>query len=142
MSFSASGYADGGSYRFHFPDGNASIARLLVRALIPDAIPGHNAEDVVTAQVDYGRLDTGGAPIRMGPRSYELRLGRHIQAELVAFGIKVLGRPEGGLRRRVSYTSLCFFGQRSDTIPLPGTPIFATAVECECLQSVVSDCTA
>jgi spermidine dehydrogenase len=65
MSFSAAGYADGGSYRFHFPDGNASIARLLVRALIPDAIPGHNAEDVVSAQVDYSRLDTGGAPIRI-----------------------------------------------------------------------------
>jgi spermidine dehydrogenase len=30
MSYSAAGYATGGSYRFHFPDGNASIARLLV----------------------------------------------------------------------------------------------------------------
>ena len=27
-------------YFFHFPDGNASIARLLVRKLIPQAIPG------------------------------------------------------------------------------------------------------
>ena len=27
-------------YIFHFPDGNASVARLLVRSLIPDAIPG------------------------------------------------------------------------------------------------------
>ena len=27
-------------YFFHFPDGNASIARLLVRKLIPEAIPG------------------------------------------------------------------------------------------------------
>ena len=31
MSYSAAGYANGGSDRFHFPDGNASIARLLVR---------------------------------------------------------------------------------------------------------------
>jgi len=40
MSYSAAGYANGGSDRFHFPDGNASIARLLVRALIPSALPG------------------------------------------------------------------------------------------------------
>ena len=35
-------------YIFHFPDGNASIARLLVRSLIPDALPGHTMDDVVT----------------------------------------------------------------------------------------------
>jgi len=57
MSYSAAGYADGGSYRFHFPDGNASIARLLVRALMAEAVPGHTAEDVVTAEVDYSQLD-------------------------------------------------------------------------------------
>jgi len=65
MSYSAAGYANGGSYRFHFPDGNASIARLLVRALIPDAVPGQSAEDIVTAQVDYSRLDREGAPVRI-----------------------------------------------------------------------------
>ncbi len=65
MSYSAAGYANGGSYSFHFPDGNASIARLLVRALVPDAVPGHTAEDVVTAQVDYSRLDREDAPIRI-----------------------------------------------------------------------------
>jgi len=65
MSYSAAGYANGGSYRFHFPDGNASIARLLARALVPDSVPGGTAEDVVTAQVDYSRLDREGAPIRI-----------------------------------------------------------------------------
>jgi spermidine dehydrogenase len=65
MSYSAAGYASGGSYRFHFPDGNASIARLLVRALIPEAVPGHSAEDVVTAQVDYSRLDREHSPIKI-----------------------------------------------------------------------------
>ena len=65
MSYSAAGYASGGSYRFHFPDGNASIARLLVRALIPEAVPGHGAEDVVTAHVDYSRLDQENAPVRL-----------------------------------------------------------------------------
>ncbi len=57
MSTTAAGYADGGSYRFHFPDGNATIARLLVRSLIPAAISGHNATDVVKAPTYYAMLD-------------------------------------------------------------------------------------
>jgi spermidine dehydrogenase len=49
-------------YIFHFPDGNASIARLLVRALIPAAIPGHSMDDIVSARADYSKLDQPGAP--------------------------------------------------------------------------------
>lgn len=52
-------------YIFHFPDGNASIARLLVRSLIPAAIPGHSMDDVVTARADYAKLDSEGAPVRI-----------------------------------------------------------------------------
>jgi spermidine dehydrogenase len=52
-------------YIFHFPDGNASIARLLVRSLIPGAIPGQSMEDVVTARAEYGRLDDGKSPVRI-----------------------------------------------------------------------------
>jgi spermidine dehydrogenase len=74
MSYSAAGYANGGSDRFHFPDGNASIARLLVRALIPRAIPGHSAEDIVTAPVHYDRLDADGAPIRIRLNSTVVRV--------------------------------------------------------------------
>jgi spermidine dehydrogenase len=65
MSYSAAGYANGGSYRYHFPDGNASIARLLVRDLIPTAVPGHTVEDVVTARVEYNHLDNSSFPIRI-----------------------------------------------------------------------------
>lgn len=50
---------------FHFPDGNGSIARLLVRALIPEAVPGKDMEDVVTSRVDYARLDTARSPVRI-----------------------------------------------------------------------------
>lgn len=51
MGFTPAGYADtGGSYRLHFPEGNATIARLLVRDLIARAIPGSRAGDVVTAR--------------------------------------------------------------------------------------------
>jgi spermidine dehydrogenase len=52
-------------YEYHFPDGNASIARLLVRALIPAAMPGRTAEDSVLANVDYSRLDRSDSPIRI-----------------------------------------------------------------------------
>ena len=52
-------------YILHFPDGNASVARLLVRSFIPDAIPGHTMEDVVPAQVDYSRLDRAPSPVRI-----------------------------------------------------------------------------
>ncbi|MDH3821713.1 MAG: NAD(P)-binding protein, partial [Gammaproteobacteria bacterium] len=42
---------------FRFPDGNASVARLLVRKLIPEVAPGNTMEDVVTARFDYSMLD-------------------------------------------------------------------------------------
>ena len=53
------------SYTLHFPDGNATIARLLVRALIPDALPGTSAADSVTARADYAKLDRPGQPVRI-----------------------------------------------------------------------------
>jgi spermidine dehydrogenase len=52
-------------YIFHFPDGNASIARLLVRSLIPGSIPGNSMEDVVTAKADYSQLDRSENPVRL-----------------------------------------------------------------------------
>jgi spermidine dehydrogenase len=66
MGYTPSGYKDtGGSATLHFPDGNATIARLLVRTLLPDAVPGHDAEDVVGAHVDYARLDRPDARVRL-----------------------------------------------------------------------------
>lgn len=44
-------------YIYHFPDGNASLARLLVRKLIPSAAPGSTMDDIVLAPFDYARLD-------------------------------------------------------------------------------------
>ncbi len=52
-------------YFFHFPDGNATIARLLVRGLVPEAIPGKSADDVVLARARYAKLDVAGAPARI-----------------------------------------------------------------------------
>jgi spermidine dehydrogenase len=52
-------------YIYHFPDGNASIARLLVRALVPGIAPGNTMEDVVLAKFDYAKLDETNAPVRI-----------------------------------------------------------------------------
>lgn len=52
-------------YIFHFPDGNASVARLLVRSLVPAAVPGTSMEDVVTSRVDYSQLDRDGQGTRI-----------------------------------------------------------------------------
>jgi spermidine dehydrogenase len=90
MGYTAAGYADGGSYTFHFPDGNASIARLLVRNLIPNSLPGDSAEDVVTARVDYSRLDRPGSPVR-------IRLGS------TAVRARNVGDPAGSKEVEIAY---------------------------------------
>jgi spermidine dehydrogenase len=63
-------------YFFHFPDGNSSIARLMVRSLVPEAVPGHSADDIVTTQVRYDQLDQPGKPTRIRLNSTVVRV-RH-----------------------------------------------------------------
>lgn len=48
-----------------FADGNAGLARLLVRELIPAAAPAGPAQQIGAARFDYGRLDEEGAPVRL-----------------------------------------------------------------------------
>jgi spermidine dehydrogenase len=67
---------DAEPYIFHFPEGNAGVARLIVRALIPSALPGTTMEDQVTARLDYGRLDRSGQPTRIRLNSTVVR-ARH-----------------------------------------------------------------
>jgi spermidine dehydrogenase len=67
-------------YIFHFPDGNASIARLLVRYLVPGSIPGHTMEDVVSARADYGKFDQSTSPIRIRLNTTAVR-ARHLGPE-------------------------------------------------------------
>ena len=58
----------------YFPDGNATIARLLVRALIPKAIPGHSMEDGVTSHAAYDRLDGEESKVRIRLNSTVVRV--------------------------------------------------------------------
>ena len=64
-------------YHFHFPDGNASIARMLVRSLVPGSAPGNTAEDIVTANMDYSRLDREDSPVRIRLNSTAVAV-RHV----------------------------------------------------------------
>lgn len=62
-------------YIFHFPDGNAGVARALVRALLPDAVPGTSMESLATARVDYALLDEPGSNnrIRLNATAVDVR---------------------------------------------------------------------
>jgi spermidine dehydrogenase len=89
MGYTPSGYEDtGGSLRLHFPDGNATIARLLVRDLLPGAVPGNSAEDVVTARVNYAQLDRAESAIRLRLNSIAIR-ARHLGDPGIASQVEV-----------------------------------------------------
>ena len=77
MGLEASELDNERKYFFHFPDGNASIARLLVRKLIPEAIPGNSVTDVVTARASYAKLDQKGSPVRIRLNSTAVRV-KHV----------------------------------------------------------------
>jgi spermidine dehydrogenase len=64
-------------YFFHFPDGNATIARLLVRKLIPDVISGSSMPDVILAKANYAKLDDAGSPVRIRLNSTAVRV-KHV----------------------------------------------------------------
>jgi spermidine dehydrogenase len=79
-------------YFFHFPDGNASIARLLVRKLIPDAMAGNSATDIVLARAHYSKLDQPSSPVRLRLNSTVVR-------------VKHIGDPAGAKEVEVAYYS-------------------------------------
>ncbi|MFC7017486.1 NAD(P)-binding protein [Streptomyces viridiviolaceus] len=67
---------------FYFPEGNASLARLLVSRLVPDAFEPRRPDwrEIVTAQADYSRLDHPGnrVRIRLSSTAFQVRNdGRH-----------------------------------------------------------------
>jgi spermidine dehydrogenase len=61
----------------HFPDGTASLARLLVRSLIPAVAGGQGMDDVVTAAFDYSRLDQSESPVRLRLDSTVVRVSEN-----------------------------------------------------------------
>lgn len=61
-------------YIYHFPDGNASVARLLVRDMIPGVASGNTMEDIVMAKFDYSKLDNPSNNIRLRLNSTVVRV--------------------------------------------------------------------
>ena len=91
MTFTPAGYVQGGSDVFHFPDGNASIARLLVRSLVPGSIPGHTAEDIVMARANYAALDKTSNQVR-------------IRLSSIVVGARNIGGPAASKGVEIAYT--------------------------------------
>ena len=50
-------YAAEDPFIHHFPDGNATIARMLVKKMVPTIGPGNNVEEIVLSKFDYSELD-------------------------------------------------------------------------------------
>jgi len=75
---------------FRFPDGNSSIARLIVRSLIPVVAPGKGMEDIVAARFDYDRLDKAESPAR-------------IRLESTVVDVRHLGNPQTAEEVAITY---------------------------------------
>jgi spermidine dehydrogenase len=88
MGVEASGLKNERSFFFHFPDGNATIARLLVRKLIPQAIPGNSAADIVTAKANYAKLDDDSSSVRIRLNSTAVRV-KHLGDAVSAKEVEV-----------------------------------------------------
>jgi len=58
-------YDEDNPYIHHFPDGNATIARALVKKMIPDVAEGNNAEELVLSKFKYAELDKSSNAVRI-----------------------------------------------------------------------------
>jgi len=58
-------YDESNPYICHFPDGNAGVARALVKKMIPEVAVGDGAEALVQAKFDYATLDRDRNPVRI-----------------------------------------------------------------------------
>ncbi|MBZ5557007.1 MAG: NAD(P)/FAD-dependent oxidoreductase [Acidobacteriia bacterium] len=96
------------SYTFHFPDGNASIARLLVSRLIPAALPPgktlQTMETIVQAPMMYERLDEATSDVRIRLKSTVVRVehsGSPARADVVRVAYRRDGKIHGVRGRHV-----------------------------------------
>jgi spermidine dehydrogenase len=86
------------SYQFHFPDGNASLARLLVNRLVPSAFASGKLtmDTIVPAVPDYSKLDEGSSAVRIRLGSTVVRV-QHDGSPERAKGVRVAYLRDGKL---------------------------------------------
>jgi len=85
-------YDEGNPYIHHFPDGNASVARALVKKMIPNVAEGSNAEELLLARFDYAELDKASNLVR-------LRLNSTV------VNVKHVGKAQNASKVSVSYVN-------------------------------------
>jgi spermidine dehydrogenase len=71
-----------------FPDGNAGVARLLIRSMIPQALPGSTAEDSIAGRLRYDEIDRPANDVRIRLSSTVARV-RHLGDPLAAKEVEV-----------------------------------------------------
>ena len=79
-----------------FPDSAANAARLLVRWLIPDALPGRTMDDSILQKINYSALDLPGNEVRIRLSSTAIRakhLGDPVSAKEVEVTYLRDGKP-------------------------------------------------
>lgn len=91
------------AFYFHFPDGNATLARLLVRQLIPAAVSSQSVASAVAARVNYGRLDAPGSSVRLRLLSPVVRVKHKTasgRAPVEITYVQSKGQPQSGMTLR------------------------------------------
>jgi spermidine dehydrogenase len=84
-----------GSFSFHFPDGNASVARLLISRIVPNSFAGtQNMDTIVNAKADYMQLDLPTNPVRVRLSSPVVRV-THEGSANTPTGVLVAYRKDG-----------------------------------------------
>ena len=76
--------------QFHFPEGNAGVARLLVRSLIPEALSARSMADAELVPVQYGRLDDPASPVRLRLSSTVVGVRNNSADSAAADGVEVV----------------------------------------------------
>ena len=68
---------DNGNTDVYFPAGNSDIARMIVRSLIPAALPAGSMADIELKRTDYSTLDEQRSPVRLRLNSAAVNV-RHV----------------------------------------------------------------
>lgn len=75
----------GQAYVHHFPDGNASLARLLVQRLVPRVATLTSAAQAVSTRFDYSQLDSPDQAVRIRLSSLAVRADNTAQGATVDY---------------------------------------------------------